>query len=230
MELAETPEEVLGLKKFDYVGGIYQPTVSFIEEMRDRLGEKTFYPWFIVYDFEAMLLPVEQFESSIRWQTKHHPISVSVCSNAPSYREPQCFVNENLSELLKQMLDYMRQIASEIYFLASQRWDSVIHKEDLKQKLEKYKQEVPVLGFNSAKYDMNLIKSEFAKVLELHETKDYFVVKKSNQYLCISNPQFRFLDISHYLAPGYSYAKFLKAYKTEEANFFLSQRMVQQCG
>ena len=30
--------------------------------------------------------------------------------------------------------------------------------------------------------------------------------------MCIANPEFRFLDISNYLAPGYSYAKFLKAY------------------
>ena len=52
----------------------------------------------------------------------------------------------------------------------------------------------------------------------LHETKNYFVAKKSIQYLCISNTQFYSLDIFHYLAPGYSYAKFLKVYQTE---FFL---------
>ena len=145
---------------------------------------------------------------------------MSVCSNAPSYREPQCFVSEDLTELLTQMVDYMQEIALEIYVLSSRRWDGLVQEEDLKLKLEKYNQEVPILGFNSAKYDMNLIKSKFAKVLGLHETKDYFVVKKSNPYLCISNAQFRFLDISHYLAPGYTYAKFLKAYQTEEAKPF----------
>ena len=129
-------------------------------------------------------------------------------------------MSEDLRELLTQMVDYMQEIALEIYVLSSRWWDGLVQEEDLKVKLEKYKQEVLVLGFNSAKYDMNLIKSKFAKVLGLQETKDYFVVKKSNQYLCISNSHFRFLDIFHYLAPGYSYAKFLKADRTEEAKFF----------
>ena len=70
-------------------------------------------------------------------------------------------MSEDLTELLTQMVDYMREIALEIYVLASCRWDGLVQEEDLKVKLEKYKQEVPVLGFNSAKYDMNLIKSEF---------------------------------------------------------------------
>ena len=166
-----------------------------------------------------MLLPQQFHQESIKWQTRHHPISVSVCSNAPCYREPQYFVSEDLTELLTEMVEYMREIALEIYVLASHRWDGLVQ-EDLKVKLEKYKQEVPVLGFNSAKYDLNLIKSEFAKVFGLHETKDYFVVKKSNQYLCISNTQFCFFDISHYLASGCSYAKFLKAYQAEEVKFF----------
>ena len=77
-----------------------------------------------------------------------------------------------------------------------------------------------MLGFNSAKYDINLIKMVLAKTLKLHETNDYFVVKKNNQYMCVANPEFRFLDISNYLASGYSYAKILKAYQTEEFKFY----------
>ena len=34
----------LGLKKLDYIGDIYQPTPSFSEEMRDKLGHKPFSP------------------------------------------------------------------------------------------------------------------------------------------------------------------------------------------
>ena len=109
----------LGLKKLDYVGGIYQPIPSFSEEMRDRVGHKRFPPWFIVYNFEAMLLPQQSHQGSIKWQTRQHPIRVSVCSNAPSCREPQCFVSEDLTELLTQMVDYIREIALEMYVLAS---------------------------------------------------------------------------------------------------------------
>ena len=57
-------------------------------------------------------------------------------------------MSEDLTELLTQMMDYIREIALEIYVLASRRWDGLVQEEDLKVKLEKYKQEVPVLGFN----------------------------------------------------------------------------------
>ena len=62
---------------------------------------------------------------------------------------------------------------------------------------------------------MNLIKIELGKTLYLQETNDYFVVKKKNQYMCLTCPEFRFLDISNNLAPGYSYA-----YHTEESKYY----------
>ena len=80
-----------------------------------------------------------------------------------------------------------------------------------------YCSQIPVLGFNSAKYDLNLIKKTIAKNLELDETKHGFVVKKNNAYSCISNENFKFLDISNYLAGGSSYSRFLAAFKVSES-------------
>ena len=68
----------------------------------------------------------------------------------------------------------------------------------------------------SAKYDLNLIKQKLAKHLEMAKDEYGFVVKKANAYACISTEKFKFLDISHFLAPGTSYAGFLKAYRVEE--------------
>ena len=209
-----------GVKRLNYVGGLFNPTVSFADEMFERLGERPFFPWFIVYDFESLLIPTEMTQQTIKWTTKHHPISVSICSNVPEYLTPKCFVHADLKELLKEMILYMTDIAQKVYDLASELWDREGLEEDLQKKLDKYKTEVPVLGFNSSKYDMNLIKVELAKTLHLDEIKEYFVVKKNNQYMCLKSPQFRFLDISHYLAPGYSYDKFLKAYQTTQQKSF----------
>ena len=47
-----------------------------------------------------------------------------------------------------------------------------------------------------------------------------FVVKKANAYACLTTDTLRFLDISHFLAPGISYAGFLKAYRVEESKGF----------
>ena len=47
-----------------------------------------------------------------------------------------------------------------------------------------------------------------------------FTVKKNNSYLTICTPSLKFLDISHYIAPGYSYTQFLKRYRAQEKKSF----------
>ena len=124
-----------------------------------------FFPWFIVYDFESLLLPVNTTQQTIHWKTKHHPIRVSVCSNVTGYDSPTC---PDLKVLLKDMVDYITEIATHIYDLVDddEIFDAPLEA-DLEKKLEKYKQEVSALGFNSAKYYINLIKMELAKTLKL---------------------------------------------------------------
>lgn len=54
----------------------------------------------------------------------------------------------------------------------------------------------------------------------MHQTGG-ITIKKNNSYTCIANDQFKFLDISNYLAAGTSYSGFLKAYDvTESKGFF----------
>ena len=77
-------------------------------------------------------------------------------------------MSPDLKVLLKDMVDYMTEIATHIYDLTSEMFDAPLA-EDLEKKLKKYKREVPVLGFNSAKYDINLIKMELTKTLKLHK-------------------------------------------------------------
>ena len=92
----------------------------------------------------------------------------------------------------------------------------------LKQRFEHYCLCTPVLGFNSSKYDLNLVKSKLCKHLALADPDvTSFTVKRNNSYLTIATPTLKFLDISHYIAPSYSYAQFLKSYKSkEEKGFF----------
>ena len=46
-------------------------------------------------------------------------------------------------------------------------------------------------------------------------------MKKANSYLCIATNNIKFLDILNYLAPGYNYESFLKAFdcKLQKATF-----------
>ena len=47
-----------------------------------------------------------------------------------------------------------------------------------------------------------------------------FVLKKANSFLCLKTTKLRFLDIRNFLAPGFSYRKFLIAYGAEDRKFF----------
>ena len=90
--------------------------------------------------------------------------------------------------------------------------------------------QLPVIGFNSGKYVLNVVKQFFVSYLlkpskqddndheEEEEEEDdeiRFVIKRQNTFMCFSTRKLRFLDILNFLAPGYSYDKYLKAYGCE---------------
>ena len=70
--------------------------------------------------------------------------------------------------------------------------------------------QVPILGFNSEKYDLNLVKKHFVKTLS--NMNDVTVTKKDkNSYMFLMTPRFKFLDVKNYLTPGLSYDSWCKA-------------------
>ena len=90
--------------------------------------------------------------------------------------------------------------------------------------------QLPVIGFNSGRYDLNVIKQFFIPYLlkpskqdnedvEEEEADDddetRFVIKRQNTFMCFATKKLKFLDITSYLAPGFSYDKYLKAYGCE---------------
>lgn len=163
------------------------------------------------------------------------------------YKEPICFVEEDPDKLIQVMVTYMEEITTHCKSLALDKWGAVL--ENLEEKLDHWRQEeekaekslapimmineltkmlgrfnfycqqVPVLGFNSARYDLNLIKKSIAKHLRPNESQG-ITIKKNNSYTCLSNDSLRFLDITNFLAPGTSYSSFLKAYGIPEAKGF----------
>jgi len=200
-----------------------------------------FFKDFIVFDLESMLSVVdERSTDKLLWTRRHNPISASICSNHTDFQSPYCIVNENTNTLVNEMVWYMRIIRTAIYHSKKRTLgryfieldELITHWEDekgdeeftisqkimlkqlnsLKRKFEKYCSEIPVLGFNSGRYDINLIKSKIIECLHMEKSKNYFVVKKNNRYSCISNAEFRFLDASQYLSVGVSYADFLRSF------------------
>ena len=82
----------------------------------------------------------------------------------------------------------------------------------LENQLQVWLHQLPVVGFNSGRYDLNAIKKFFVPLL-IHNNAA--VIKRQNTYMCLSTDQLKFVDICNYLAPGVSYDKYLKAYGGE---------------
>ena len=94
--------------------------------------------------------------------------------------------------------------------------------------------QLPVIGFNSGKYDLNAIKqflmTYFLSTSKTEEREDeeerkgkeekngdgsFFVIKSNNTFMCLSTDQLKFLDLTSYIAPGFSCDKYLKVYGCE---------------
>ena len=80
--------------------------------------------------------------------------------------------------------------------------------------------ELTVVGFNSGKYDLNVLKDILIPYL-VHTEGIQSVIKRDHAYLALKSGPLKFVDISNFLAPGTSYTQFLEAYnrKGEKGHF-----------
>ena len=72
-----------------------------------------------------------------------------------------------------------------------------------------------MIGFNSGKYDLNMVKEYFVKEIcynkEEECCEDVFAAKKKNDYMFLITFKFKFLDFKNYVGPGLSLDAWLKA-------------------
>ena len=94
------------------------------------------------------------------------------------------------------------------------------HLIDLQEHFERFCDTLPVFGFNSAKYDSNLINSYLLPILVNERQIEPAVIKKANQFVSLKFGDVQLLDIMNFLGGATSLDSFLKAYKTEETKGF----------
>ena len=93
---------------------------------------------------------------------------------------------------------------------------------DLQEHLERYCDVLPIFGFNSAKYDLNLMKSYLLPIPVNERNNGPTVLKKANQFISFKMGDLQLLDIVNFPWGATSLDSFLKAYKTSETKgFFL---------
>ena len=78
-----------------------------------------------------------------------------------------------------------------------------------------------MFGFNSAKYDLNLIKSYLLPILVNEPDIEPTVIKKTNEFMSFKFDDIELLDIMKFLGAARSPDSFLKAHKTSETKGFV---------
>ena len=174
----------------------------------------------------------------VHWIARHVPLSVSLASNVPGLEPAQCYVTDGDSDkLVADMMSHLHAVSDAAFASLLPLYADVLAdldarkyawEEDIKEAEEEeveggrnnpYKtligqllgwlRQLPVIGFNSGKYDLNMIKRSFVPLLISNNAA---VIKRQNTFMCLSTTNLKFLDVTQYLAPGVSYDKYLKAY------------------
>ena len=178
----------------------------------------------------------------VHWIARHVPLSVSLASNVPGLEPAQCYVTDGDSDkLVADMMSHLHAVSDAAFESLKPSYESVLNElearkeawddaeseanaeeeeenrktnpyKTLENQLQVWLHQLPVVGFNSGRYDLNAIKKFFVPLL-IHNNAA--VIKRQNTYMCLSTDKLKFVDICNYLAPGVSYAKYLTAYGCE---------------
>ena len=149
-----------------------------------------YFPYRATFDFECYFsderLPVNS--DKLQWSARHVPLSVSVASNVPGYEPAQCYVTDGDSDkLVADMMDHLTAISDAAYEsllplyadvleelkTRKKAWDEEEEEEEengkktvnpcktLEKQLQTWLRQLPVIGFNSGHYDLNVVKKFF---------------------------------------------------------------------
>ena len=162
--------------------------------------EFTPYPHFIVYDFEAILAPLNE-----------HPTD-------DLSKELVHIVDENLERLIERFIEVLTEkqeaIAADVLKQHPYPSDFQMLPGEVKEQWRQWVNQVPVIGFNSGKYDLNMVKEYFVKEISYNKddecNEDVLAAKKENDYMFLTTTKFNFLDVKNYIGPGLSYDAWCK--------------------
>ena len=147
------------------------------------------------------------------------PISVSIADTINT--EPEYICSKEPEELIR--LFYQSLVQRQIILKedVGERYipndiDSLSKKQ---QKLiRQWCGQVPVIGFNSGRYDLNLIRKYFISHLGQEKVDSG---EKQGQIVCLKTPQIVFLDVINYLSPEITYDKWVKTYGSKQTKSWL---------
>ena len=213
-------------KKTTYVfsGGAYKYHSTLFDRLENvgiRVPNKDrLFPYFICYDFEAILAKLDVDNSKkLNFTHRHVPVSCSVASNVPGYTSAVCLIDASPVQLVNKLFDRLDEIRAHALPLIHAKWaafmSSLVEKVEtksyeimvknaaqldeagsdrerllaslcnqdpyckqltlLQRDFMRYINQIVILGFNSSRYDEQLIKRPLVKFLiERKETESLY--------------------------------------------------------
>ena len=180
--------------------------------------EFTPYPHFTVYDFEPILASLSEHPThDFTYLSRHIPISVAVHDTLS--KKPVYLVDKNPKGLIKGFIEVLtgkqEAIAADALKEHPYPSDFQMLPYEVQKRWRQWVNQAPVIGFNSSKYDLNMVKAYFVKKISYnkeHEcNEDVFAAKKENEYIFLTTSKFKFLDVKNYIGPGLNYDAWCKS-------------------
>ena len=180
--------------KIIFDDGIYQPKLNVFDqlELNGITVEKDlkYYPYFIFYDFETWMKPTDELpKTKLTYIGSQELLSISLMGSEDD--EP-IFIpveNDNPKEALDIMINKMNEIRKkylqQLHPKYSQIFKQISRLEDKKRKLLfgqlwKWLEVMPVYGYNSASYDINVVKRYLPQLLT-KDAKKYGNISKAEK-------------------------------------------------
>ena len=163
------------------------------------------YPHFIVFDCEARVIP-ENVKPTEDLTYIHKQVAISVAIHDTLGDEPVYLEDEDPKELTRHFMEVLyrkqRAIVESVELMHPRPSDFDKLPKKVKTNWCEWVSQVPVYGFNSGKYDLNLLKEHLVSTVS--EDEVIKVAKKENSYMFLTSSKFKFLDMKNYIAPGQS--------------------------
>ena len=158
---------------------------------------------------EAILAPLNEHPTDeLTYLSSHIPISIAIHDTFS--KEPVYLFDENPKRLIEQFVEVLTgkqdTIAAEVSKQHPYPSDFQMLSSEVKEQWRQWVNQVPVIGFNSRKYDINMVKEYFVKEISYNKdgecSEDVFAVKKENDYMFLTISKFKFLDVKNCIGPG----------------------------
>ena len=158
------------------------------------------YPHAIVFDFEAYQDKTKASNptSDLSYESEHVPISVSIADTLNP--EPENICSKDANELINLFYQSLTLRSILIQDDVEERYmpediESLPGKQQ--ELIKQWCSQVPVVGFNSGRYGLQLIRKYF--ITHLGE-ENVSSGEKQGRVMFMNTPQFKFLDVTNYLS------------------------------